>query len=117
MDVLAEFERVDAAVAPVLDMADIFEDPHYRERGSITSVDGIPMAGLVAQLSATPGRLRWAGRPRTRMRTRSGAGRSAEGPDHSAIATSIRSCFHSRADTSARRACSSSSSVENVWAG
>ena len=29
---------------------------------SIT-VDGTPMQGLVARLSATPGRLRWAGRP------------------------------------------------------
>ena len=26
-------------------------------------VDGMPMQGLVARLSATPGRLRWAGRP------------------------------------------------------
>lgn len=62
-DVLAEFERVHAAAAPVYDMADIFADPHHRGRGSIESVDGVPLAGLVARLSATPGRLRWAGRP------------------------------------------------------
>ncbi len=61
-EVLAEFERVHAAAAPVYDMADIFADPHYRERASITTVDGVPMADVVARLSATPGRVRWAGR-------------------------------------------------------
>ncbi|MHB1139608.1 MAG: CaiB/BaiF CoA transferase family protein, partial [Microthrixaceae bacterium] len=62
-EALAEFERVHAAAAPVYDMADIFADAHYRERGSIETVDGIPMPGPVARLSNTPGRLRWAGRP------------------------------------------------------
>ncbi len=61
--VLAEFDRVHAAAAPVYDMADIFADPHYRERGSITEVDGVPMPEVVARLSRTPGRIRWAGRP------------------------------------------------------
>jgi crotonobetainyl-CoA:carnitine CoA-transferase CaiB-like acyl-CoA transferase len=61
-EALEEFERVHAAAAPVYDMADIFADPHYRERGSIVTVDDVPMAGLVAALSATPGSLRWAGR-------------------------------------------------------
>ena len=62
-EVLAEFERVHAAAAPVYDMADIFADPHYRERASITTVAGVPMPDVVARLSATPGRVRWAGRP------------------------------------------------------
>jgi crotonobetainyl-CoA:carnitine CoA-transferase CaiB-like acyl-CoA transferase len=62
-EVLAEFDRVHAAAAPVYDMADIFADPHYRERGAITTVDGIPMPSVVARLSATPGAVRWAGRP------------------------------------------------------
>lgn len=62
--VLAEFERVQAAVAPVYDMADIFADPHYRERGAVTTVDGVAMPDVVARLSATPGRVRWAGRSR-----------------------------------------------------
>lgn len=64
--VLSEFERVHAAAAPVYDMADIFADAHYRERGSITTVDGVPMPDVVARLSATPGRVRWAGRTRDR---------------------------------------------------
>ena len=62
-EVLSEFDRVNAAAAPVYDMADIFADPHYRERGSITEVDGVPMPEVVARLSRTPGRIRWAGRP------------------------------------------------------
>ena len=61
-EVLAEFEAVDAAVAPVYDMADIFADPHLRDRGSVVEVDGVPMPDVVARLSATPGRVRWAGR-------------------------------------------------------
>ena len=61
-DVLDEFERVHAAAAPVYDMADIFADPHYLDRGSVTTVDGVPMPEVVARLSVTPGRVRWAGR-------------------------------------------------------
>ena len=43
-------------------MADIFADPHYAARGAITTVDGVPMPDVVARLSVTPGRVRWAGR-------------------------------------------------------
>jgi len=59
---LEEFERVDAAAAPVYNMADIFADPQYLARNAICTVDGVPMPQLVAQLSATPGAVRWAGR-------------------------------------------------------
>jgi crotonobetainyl-CoA:carnitine CoA-transferase CaiB-like acyl-CoA transferase len=62
-EVLAEFDRVHAAAAPVYDMADIFADPHYAARRAITTVDGVPMPDVVARLSATPGGVRWAGRP------------------------------------------------------
>jgi crotonobetainyl-CoA:carnitine CoA-transferase CaiB-like acyl-CoA transferase len=62
-DVLDAFEAAQAAIAPVLSMADIARDPHYAARGSIVDVDGTPMQGLVARLSATPGRIRWSGRP------------------------------------------------------
>ena len=61
-EALAEFDRVEAAAAPVQDMADIFADPHVAARGSITTVDGVPMPDVVARLSRTPGRVRWAGR-------------------------------------------------------
>ena len=62
-EVVAAFEAAEAAIGPVLDMADISHDPHYAARRAIVDVDGTPMQGLVAKLSATPGRLDWAGRP------------------------------------------------------
>jgi crotonobetainyl-CoA:carnitine CoA-transferase CaiB-like acyl-CoA transferase len=62
-DVLAAFEAAHAAIAPILDMEGIAADPHYAARGSIVEVDGIPMQGLIARLSATPGSIQWAGRP------------------------------------------------------
>jgi crotonobetainyl-CoA:carnitine CoA-transferase CaiB-like acyl-CoA transferase len=61
-EVLAAFEEVHAAAAPVYDMADVYADPHVQARGSIIEVDGVPMQGLVARLSETPGTVRWAGR-------------------------------------------------------
>lgn len=61
--VLAEFEAAEAAIAPVYDMADIATDAHFAERGAIINIDGFPMQEVVARLSATPGRVRWAGRP------------------------------------------------------
>ena len=62
-EVLEAFQAAHAAAAPVMSMADIAVDPHYRSREAIAEVDGIPMQGLVAHLSATPGRIRWPGRP------------------------------------------------------
>ena len=62
-DVLATFEAAHAAAAPVYRMDQLAEDPHARARGIVADVGGTPMQGLVARLSATPGRLRWAGRP------------------------------------------------------
>jgi crotonobetainyl-CoA:carnitine CoA-transferase CaiB-like acyl-CoA transferase len=61
-DVLDAFERAGAAAAAVYDMADIAGDPHYRERQAVVDVDGVPMQNLIARLSATPGRIRFAGR-------------------------------------------------------
>jgi crotonobetainyl-CoA:carnitine CoA-transferase CaiB-like acyl-CoA transferase len=62
-EVVAAFDAAHAAVGPVLDMAGIAADPHYAARGTITTVDDVPMQGLIARLEATPGALRWAGRP------------------------------------------------------
>jgi crotonobetainyl-CoA:carnitine CoA-transferase CaiB-like acyl-CoA transferase len=61
-EVLAAFEQAEAACAPVLTMADIVDDPHFAARGTIVELDGVTMQGLLARLSATPGRLRGAGR-------------------------------------------------------
>ena len=61
-EVLAAFEAAEAAIAPVYDIAAVDRDPHVRARGLVTELDGLPMQGLVARFSATPGRLRWSGR-------------------------------------------------------
>lgn len=62
-EALGVFEEIEAAAGPVLDMSDIAADPHYAHRDSIITVEGTPMQGLVAKLSATPGAVRWRGRP------------------------------------------------------
>jgi crotonobetainyl-CoA:carnitine CoA-transferase CaiB-like acyl-CoA transferase len=61
-EVMREFRRVDAAIAPVLDMADIFRDEHFRARGTIAEVNGVVMQNVVARLSKTPGSIRHVGR-------------------------------------------------------
>ncbi len=61
-EVLGILTAADAAVGPVLDMADLSTDPHLEARGAITTVGDTPMQALVAQLSRTPGVLRWEGR-------------------------------------------------------
>lgn len=62
-EVLRAFDDAQAAAAPVYTMEDLADDPHVRERGSIETVDGVAMQGLIARLSATPGSIRWTGRP------------------------------------------------------
>jgi len=62
-DVIRTLTDAHAAVGPVMDMADIAADPHFRERATIADVGGTPMQSLIARLSATPGELRWPGRP------------------------------------------------------
>jgi crotonobetainyl-CoA:carnitine CoA-transferase CaiB-like acyl-CoA transferase len=62
-EVLAAFDEAHAAAAPVYTVADYAADPHVRARGAVVEVDGVPMQGLLARLSATPGAVRWAGRP------------------------------------------------------
>ncbi len=61
-EVLRIFAEAEAAIGPVMDMADIAADPHYAAREAIVEVEDTPMQGLVAKLSATPGVLRWQGR-------------------------------------------------------
>jgi crotonobetainyl-CoA:carnitine CoA-transferase CaiB-like acyl-CoA transferase len=61
-EVVDAFNAAEAAIGPVLDMADIAADPHYAARRAIVAVGDTPMQGLIARLSATPGALRWSGR-------------------------------------------------------
>jgi crotonobetainyl-CoA:carnitine CoA-transferase CaiB-like acyl-CoA transferase len=61
-EVISAFDDADAAATAVYDMADVFADPQVAARGAIVEADGVPMQGLVARLSRTPGEVRWAGR-------------------------------------------------------
>ncbi|MFM8848212.1 MAG: CaiB/BaiF CoA transferase family protein [Actinomycetota bacterium] len=61
-EVIDAFERAEAAIGPVLDMADIATDPHFAFREAIVRVGDTPMQNLIARLSATPGRLEHEGR-------------------------------------------------------
>jgi len=65
-EVLARLDEFQAAVAPVYNIAQIFEDPHYQARETITSVPDrergtIRMQNVVGKFSATPGKIRHAG--------------------------------------------------------
>ena len=61
-DVIDAFHAAEAAIAPVLSMAEVDADEHMVARGNVIEVDGVPMAGPIARLSATPGAVRWTGR-------------------------------------------------------
>jgi len=63
-EVLTVFEEAEAAIGPILDMADIARDPHYLARQAIVDVGDTPMQNLIAKLSKTPGVLRHEGRPK-----------------------------------------------------
>ncbi|WP_328722251.1 CoA transferase [Streptomyces sp. NBC_00247] len=67
-DALAEFEKAEAAIAPIYDVRDVMEDPQYRALDSVTEVDDpelgpLRMQNVLFRLSETPGSIRWAGRP------------------------------------------------------
>ncbi len=62
-EVVRAFEAAEAACATVLDVAGVLADPHVRARRAFVELDGTLQQGPIARLSATPARLRWAGRP------------------------------------------------------
>ncbi|ESR27377.1 CaiB/BaiF CoA transferase family protein [Lutibaculum baratangense] len=73
-DVLAQFEKAGITAAPILDAADISEDPHFHERGIFVEVPddemgSMPMHAPIPRLSETPGTLRFAA-PRLGQHTR-----------------------------------------------
>ncbi|MFJ5517500.1 CaiB/BaiF CoA transferase family protein [Streptomyces griseoluteus] len=66
-EVLAAFEKAEAAIAPVQDVRDVFEDPQYLALDTVTTVADpdlgpLRMQNVLFRLSATPGAIRWAGR-------------------------------------------------------
>ncbi|MEA2683687.1 MAG: hypothetical protein QOK05_2015 [Chloroflexota bacterium] len=64
-EVVKACEEIGAAIAPVYDAADLMADPQvrYRTYESVPDPDFGPMEmqGVLAQLSATPGSIRWSG--------------------------------------------------------
>ena len=67
-EVLAAFEKAEAAVAPIQDVRDVMTDPQYQALDTITTVDDpelgpLRMQNVLFRLSATPGAIRWTGRP------------------------------------------------------
>jgi formyl-CoA transferase len=65
-EVVRTFEEYQAAIAPIYSIADIFLDPQYRARETITTVDDARLGptrtqNVVPRLSATPGRVRHLG--------------------------------------------------------
>ena len=61
-----ELRTHDIPHSPIMSMADIFADPHYRAREMIIAVPAeglgaLPQPGVVPKLSLTPGRVDYAG--------------------------------------------------------
>jgi len=52
----AVFEGKDACVAPVLNLDEVKEHPHNKERGIIIDIDGVPQPAPAPRLSRTPGK-------------------------------------------------------------
>jgi crotonobetainyl-CoA:carnitine CoA-transferase CaiB-like acyl-CoA transferase len=66
--VLSELNDAGAAVAPIYDMRDVFEDAHFKARENVATVPDdelgqIRMQNVAPKLSRTPGRIRHAGPP------------------------------------------------------
>ncbi|MER6827312.1 CoA transferase [Streptosporangium sp. NPDC000563] len=67
-EVMAEFERVGAAAAPVYDARDLAEDPHVTGTGMLTRVPdedlgSVLMHNVMWRMPGAPGRVRFTGRP------------------------------------------------------
>jgi crotonobetainyl-CoA:carnitine CoA-transferase CaiB-like acyl-CoA transferase len=66
-EVLAEFERADAAVAPVYDASDIMADEHFHALGTIRTMQDphlgpVAVQGPLFRMSRSPSVLQWTGR-------------------------------------------------------
>ncbi|MSQ55716.1 MAG: CoA transferase [Betaproteobacteria bacterium] len=64
-DVLRRCEEAGAPASLIYSIADIFEDPQYRARGNIRTVDSragpLAVPDVVPRLTGTPGEIRWLG--------------------------------------------------------
>ena len=68
-EALAECERLGVTIGPIMTMADIDQDPHYRDRSSLTELTdpatgaALKMPGPPFRLARGPGRIRFPGLP------------------------------------------------------
>ncbi|MFI7672709.1 CaiB/BaiF CoA transferase family protein [Actinophytocola sp. NPDC049390] len=67
-EVVAEFEKAQAAISRVYDVRGVLSDPQYRALGTVQTVDDdelgpVKMQNVLFRMSETPGAIRWAGRP------------------------------------------------------
>lgn len=67
VEVIRAVEQAEAAVAPVYDITDIFQDEHFAALDSITRVEDpdlgqVRMQNVMFRLSQTPGRINFAGK-------------------------------------------------------
>jgi crotonobetainyl-CoA:carnitine CoA-transferase CaiB-like acyl-CoA transferase len=65
--VIEEFEKANAAVAPIYDISDVFKDPQYLALDTITAVEDpelgpVRMQNVLYRMSETPGAIKWTGR-------------------------------------------------------
>lgn len=66
-EVVAEFEKAQAAISRVYDVRGVLADPQYQALGTVQTVDDdelgpVAMQNVLFRMSETPGRIRWAGR-------------------------------------------------------
>ncbi|MET8474650.1 CoA transferase [Streptomyces sp. NPDC006422] len=66
-EVVAAFEKAEAAIAPVYDVRDVLADEQYRALDSVTELPDpdlgtVKMQNVLFRLSETPGGIRWTGR-------------------------------------------------------
>ncbi|MEO3791835.1 CoA transferase [Nonomuraea sp. B10E15] len=67
-EVIARFEEVQAAVAPIYDVSDVAGDPQYAALNTFVDVPdeelgSVTMQNVLFRMSDTPGEIRWPGRP------------------------------------------------------
>lgn len=66
-EVVAEFEKAQAAVSRVYDVRGVMADPQYQALGTVQTVEddelgAVKMQNVLFRMSETPGAIRWAGR-------------------------------------------------------
>ena len=65
-EVLAAFAESEGAIAPIYSIADIFQDPQYAARDTITTIQHpqlgpLKMPNVIPRMTGTPGRIRHPG--------------------------------------------------------